>query len=445
MIPSFDPNKFVQELNLWSEEDFLSNLQTKEKVEAFEKEIAKLNENILYLENQYDKQLKSFVQRFKQHKDKTKSLATLAILNRISFSFSQMSDKLGSLSPKGKKVESASAKAKDLFESKSVGDSGAIVRPFRDNSLNRSEVNGISKWISLHSTQAHREALEILTDPKKGIRHISQTEFEKVFVTKTLKEFNSLMDEGEAYVTIIEKGKSNKWMADLAKPHLKVLPKEEATTDYASYLKSKEDDFPKTIVFFDDATYSGEQLKDRIGRIHGAITRKNAEIDLQNQSISDSALKKSKILMPHIIIAVPFMTKVGEEKLKDAAKELQMKLSVLDHEVIPTIADIFKDNPKELEVLRAMYWPTYKGRGDEDPGIIKKSPENCGSVWFDHKVPDDVSFPMEIAQGIVIDEDPEEIDKKKIVLIPKTVTPYGPLFKELKLKWEKAEGSQQLP
>ena len=64
---------------------------------------------------------------------------------------------------------------------------------------------------------------------------------------------------------------------------------------------------------------------------------------------------------------------------------------------------------------------TAKTNLPEKPVRYAKGASSRGVMYFDHKVPDEFSFPEKIAKGLIVKFDGSE---EKANLIPKTIPPY---------------------
>jgi hypothetical protein len=330
-----------------------------------------------------------------------------------------------------------------------------VPRPIRDNPVNKKEQQA---WIEAHD-QSVRPALTVLTD---NIRHVSQKEFETSLKATTQRLNGILEKEGGEYVVAVEKEKSNQWVAQLALPDLSKKPMGEASLVFQVYLQeyaqrkasNPETPFPKSVVLFDDAAYSGEQLS-RV--IRGMILAVN--------TYNERA--KNKVPMPKFIVAAPYMTKFAEDAIKekvrtlDVGKESASKyLEIVPYERIRTIKELIPD-AETLDVLTQMWWPgeaemaavsraplggppprgPFMGPPERGPGyggeaefmekdvspgqfFHKKGVESRGTTYFAFKVPDKDSFVLPFAEGKVVKNGVVINPKEPFEIIPLTVPPY---------------------
>jgi hypothetical protein len=139
--------------------------------------------------------------------------------------------------------------------------------------------------------------------------HISFDEFSKSF-HDVIDHLNSQIPQGEEYIVLVEPNKSNKWLAELALPHLSQLPKDVVTMSGLEYALEDNPNVSR-LIFFDDASYSGEQLC--------RFVRDNAVKDLESQGRRDFTIH----------IAVPYLTEWAEGKLEAINDEVQGKGTVV--------------------------------------------------------------------------------------------------------------------
>lgn len=375
-------------------------------------------------------------------------------------------------------------KAEITLETRLTATKPVVPRPVNNSNMMTEELK--KKWVDAHDNPYEKEAVSTLVN---AIQHVSQEEFEKSF-EQTLQGLKDLStkEQNFDYVAGVEHGKSNAWMAELAKEKkIAPLPKNEIPLVLAPHLsaitqektKGTIIEYPTNIVLFDDGVYSGEQMSRVISGMIGDIRRQNDKLTKEQSPLP-------LLPMPRIIIACPYMTKKGEEVLKtlkdklnaDPKKDPVREIIILPHQTIPTVSEAIQTSVKKtsmtaekqkekadniLSSLKSMYWPS-EGKeekietiGDEknvsaekksmkgprllqsiykkpstttlDPAlksetIVKNAegPESRGIMYFDHKVPDEFSFPAAISKGLVMKSG--GIVKGRLPLIPSTLPPY---------------------
>ncbi len=101
---------------------------------------------------------------------------------------------------------------------------------------------------------------EALESMMKNTDYVSFTDFLQGFDV-VIEDLNQEIRPGEEYIVLVEPKKSNKWLAELALAKLKTPPKDILRmADLQTALSAPENKGVKRIVFFDDASYSGEQM-----------------------------------------------------------------------------------------------------------------------------------------------------------------------------------------
>lgn len=164
--------------------------------------------------------------------------------------------------------------------------------------------------------------------------YVSYEDFNKMFMA-SLKSLNSSLKPEEAYVVVIEPNKSNKWMAELAIRHLDVLPTDFVTTKGINEALEKNPDI-KRIVFFDDASYSGEQICRFV----------------QEKGIASFAA--SEVQDFRIDVVIPFMTEVAAKKLA-ALDTGNGEIVVSPHKMMRSMAEQIPE--EHHTVIDQLYFP----------------------------------------------------------------------------------------
>jgi hypothetical protein len=218
--------------------------------------------------------------------------------------------------------------------------------------------------------------------------------------------------DGTYIVLLVEPRKSNKWLAELALPFLNILPNDVASLgkkgkDYNSYLNQLEADhktFPKSLIFFDDGIYSGKQMSTFVNSVFESSNKYNEE---------RASKGLEPIPIPHVTVACPYMTKYGEKKILDDNKKWSDYLDLSPHQEIHTLDEVLGEKSKQ--VLSDSIW---KSDPRNEDGSFKENsksgPKSRGNIWFDHKVPNYMSFVDAIEFGVVYDESGDIINGKFI-------------------------------
>lgn len=144
---------------------------------------------------------------------------------------------------------------------------------------------------------------------------------------------------------------------------------------------------PSQLVFFDDGMYSGKQMSTFVSEVVKA---------------AKEASEPGTLLTVYVIC--PYMTDFGKEKLELVAKEnSDVRFEIMGTHKISTIAEVM-DSDEDIKALTHILW---KEELSEESGdfkdAYKKGPYSRGNIWFDHKVPNFLSFIQAIEDGAVYD------------------------------------------
>ncbi len=200
-------------------------------------------------------------------------------------------------------------------------------------------------------------------------------------------------------VVLVEKEKSNQWVAEVALEHLDFLAHEyvalgsKGAQKFSAYLSHENPDFKKNlvgkiIVLFDDASFSGTQLHEHVTSVMRAVERARPR---------------------GIVVIAPFMTGHAAAKIVSLSTRV-LPVFLSDHKRIPTLAEI--DLPESGRGLVSRLW------GYSDSDLTK-----LGLTWFSHKVPNYMSFPQPIAHGSIYKTDGTCV-ARKIGFIPEVLPVY---------------------
>ncbi len=278
------------------------------------------------------------------------------------------------------------------------------IRPMRSNILDKEQ---IKLWL-----QAQPEKQIELRASLEAIKHISQEEFETAFQA-SVASFNRQMQKDSknllnppSYIAVSWHFKSQAWMLKLALPQLDILPEEildfENIEEEVAILSQKLKKFKACkIVIFDDAIYSGKQMRGILGKFI------NLYFDLG-------------FSYPSFQIVCPFITEKGKKFLQEEyAQLIGLSLQFAEHRTMPTFQTKIAELPDGAKIFQRLLKTRLRGN------LYAK---RLGTYWFDHKVPDQISFPSFISQGLVFDKAGNAIaEDGRLVqykLIPKTLPPY---------------------
>ena len=186
-------------------------------------------------------------------------------------------------------------------------------------------------------------------------------------------------DPKKRCIVLTEAGKSNLWVAQLAKEHCGFEAERymdlgtknanafkamlEAVSAVKGEMEILKDKFHnKTIVLFDDASYSGNQMSSHLRAVIETI-------------------KDYKLEVKRVIVVVPFATTSALHLLRACPAAIYPAFN------IPIISDLNTDTRRIIADL----W--YKGDGD--------LADRIGLAIFSHKVPNYQSFPTALVKGSV--------------------------------------------
>lgn len=263
-----------------------------------------------------------------------------------------------------------------------------------------------AKWIAAQPKEA-QPAFEDL------VNHVKRVDFETFYsnflsvVAYVNEKIEKEAAEGKYVILLVEPFKSNKWLAELALPFLKIPPLNVAAlgkkgTAYFEELEklgkeqamTGKDSFPKSLVFFDDGVYSGKQMATFVKSVFESTERFN-EIRKREG--------KEPIPIPNITVACPYMTEAGEKKILNTNEKWAKYLSLSPHEKIETLDKVLAK--ESCDVLSEIIW---KNDPRKEDNTFKEDhlagPYSRGNIWFDHKVPNYMSFVEAIEFGVVYDD-----------------------------------------
>jgi len=169
-----------------------------------------------------------------------------------------------------------------------------------------------------------REALTLLA---WGVdtQHITHEQFVATLNKRTIPSVNTIIG-GREYLAIVQEDKSNTWVLKLAHKNLEQKPSvvigqflEMTETSQAVTFLTQNPSI-RTVVMFDDASYSGMQLGDYVMKLS-----KNANA---------SGIKDLEV-----VIAVPYIAPLAESKFK--YNKYDSKVTVADHITMPSAERLF--------------------------------------------------------------------------------------------------------
>src|SRR3989338_3187722 len=244
--------------------------------------------------------------------------------------------------------------------------------PYKDKSPDRTQLRS---FVDAHPTLELQRLVGNLTE---RIDYVSFEEFSRALKGNIDYISGNLANTPYVVVTTDlndKPQKSDHWVTNLAEPNLQASrPRRTlATSQLREFLRGNQD--VASLVLFDDASYSGEQLRQWIGRIAQSIQT--------NESV-------------RLYVAVPFMTSVAEELVGQPQSPYRLHVTTLGHKIMPTIGELLAESYHDEELVRARevfdnIWDT----GERVPVF------SSTLTYFQHKIPDHVSFPAALRKGEV--------------------------------------------
>lgn len=282
------------------------------------------------------------------------------------------------------------------------------------------ETNTLKKWIEAHERAIQPGARTLV----RATTYIPHEVFIAAF-KQTIEDFESNIanDPNFQYLSVIEPAKSLVWMNDIAKGLLKKKPEKEATiSKFGEFLETVIKiqnvssavalNFLKNIVVFDDGIYSGKQIT-------GFIVHIKTEIEKSNK------INSVKLPMPNFIVACPFITEKGAERIRKLAQDIFVNVTIVGHRCIETLNQALRRLRVSQGVIDKVQQLRISSIGLEKEIMdMKKNWGDIGMCFFDHKIPDYLSFPKNLSQGIVMKMDGETNTDGLFQFLPDVSGPY---------------------
>lgn len=258
------------------------------------------------------------------------------------------------------------------------------VLEFSDRSDTSSPLSewGVAPYVSAHSA-ADQPHIQIAIDQ---IQHVSFDEFIRALGRSLSAVYDHLEPNGRTLgsdcITLIEDGKSNLWVAALAKKFFAFDPERcldlglNNAESFRSMLEVNQRDLAivrekfrgKSVVLFDDASYSGKQMSQHL--FHTL------------KSIHEFGLPAREV-----IVVVPYMTAVAKTEIEQVRHKFSLESFIAPSENLKMLSAL----PATTFQVLTNLW--YQGKSEEASKIAL--------AMFEHKVPNYQSFPAAIARGSV--------------------------------------------
>lgn len=242
-----------------------------------------------------------------------------------------------------------------------------------------------------------------LGELREKITHVNYETFRDALEI-TINDFKEKMPKNFKSVGFVQPGKSQKWVTEIAmqmglKSSVYMCIGEEGANnlEYALEPISRKDKRFKHYVIIDDGSYSGNQM-------------------VNNITSANHILRGKFAVEPTFHVLVPYITTVARVKIE---KLNRRKIKVNLHTAIemPSISEAI--SMKNLKQVAEVLWPK------QIPKKQQALAQTTALHWFDHKVPNSMSFPDVLATGAVTK--PRKEGQENIPFIPTFEPPYKQL------------------
>lgn len=245
------------------------------------------------------------------------------------------------------------------------------------------------EWVNAHHPD-YRDALKTL---KTFINYVPHNVFFSQ-LTKSIDSCNLNLNKFTKQKTffLLEPGKSNQWVTELALKHLKCHDAvdcarlgEKQAKQFTTYLDSTSPrDWPKQLFVCDDASYSGTQLSEHVLAIWDKYKEQGVELELY--------------------VIAPYMTNVALDKLKSIkeknfqAKNNKLQLNLpTDTQPMQTIFEL-SNNLSQIDKQNLL--SLYSADKENSSAFVQDS--GITATYFAHKLPNSKSFMKALGEGTVV-------------------------------------------
>jgi len=335
--------------------------------------------------------------------------------------------------------------------------------PTRSNKLTADQM---VNWIAKHPPEA-RETAKALLD---AVEHVSMDTFAEKLANSISALEHVLSDSTpQECVFMAMAGKSNQWLTELALPLMSkdTLPSDVISTDYDAYLKKQYEStapkFPSKIVLLDDGIYSGTQMSSILTLILRSTFLANCNHPDLNIPFPDiyvvpvyatasgiafieKSFPKDLVEILGFFLENPGLQDQHEAFInfcrKSSLNLLKGKLHILPSEKIQTLAEAISDKNMQARIDAMNFSLDHVGA---EFGWNAQGVQTRGNVYFDFKIPDSLSFPASLGEGMILSTtgnillEPPSTDP----LIIATVPPYQPQYLSF-LKTLQQENAQEM-
>lgn len=288
----------------------------------------------------------------------------------------------------------------------------------------------VEKWVGAHH-EYYQPALEALAEK---IQRVTYSTFSH-HLGLAVNDFNKQLEtvEDKRYVVLVQGNKSNQWVTELALKYLEHQPTdslslgEKQARDYCGYLDrvGESGEVIKRIVLIDDASYSGTQLTEHAKAIF-------------------EKFKSLGLATPTVHVIVPFATQYAVNRLENLSSSVAQEEeapSEIQEGVASSEAKEAEPTPKvegklklslsaKIASVAKMLTEDHVSRLSELYNWSEDKIESRGRglIYFDHKVPNGMSFVEALGTGSVYPgregHEVRKITKEKFQNLPPITPPY---------------------
>lgn len=270
------------------------------------------------------------------------------------------------------------------IDAKSLSAENQIIIPMPNIPSPEIDLELTSRWLETEIDPNLRGIKRKMAD---AITNIPFSDFQKE-LSNVGKKFNEVIGE-TPYILLWDNKPhgSKRWVHSLVRPVI------ESTSRLTSYMKRPEDIIEQlvqhdsnTIVIFDDAVYSGDQLSDSI---YVPLWNRLHEVNYHKQ-IS-------------MIFGIPFVTEDFRHMIEKRWNDSTIKTNLISSKSLPMLWDIL--TRQEQDVLKAIGKRLNIPREGDDVDDIRFQPVHFGVTvnTFDHAIPDSFSVCRPLLASVGID------------------------------------------
>lgn len=269
--------------------------------------------------------------------------------------------------------------------------------------LNKIDPRKLVEWTKAWAPDTR--SARALNKVTSQIRHVTFENFRDC-LSNCLKHLPAPLEDSIS-ISLVEPGKSQAWVNEIAifqlgwKVNHYLALGEQGADRFEYSMKMAPDTVwqnPLSIYILDDGSYSGTQMLGNLNSVARFLTKVNIKFRLT--------------------AVVPFITNTAREKIQAAISTYPKgSVNLVIGEIIQTAGEVIRKacpKPADQRAVTRALWP------DSSEGAVSSYMERNGLLYFEHKIPNSMSFPIGLAEG----RTPE---KENHPFIPATHPPYRPL------------------